>query len=134
MQDCRHCEGMHAGRKQIVRIGIGVMRIFELSGLSHPTVRDIIDRCPIRTGRSRNDQARAMRHAGRRLLADEQEPLVRQIICGKRPGMSWIRGRMLLLRCLTIAARPCPADTTSAAQEKSNRYARYKQSRLSYSG
>ena len=40
-------ERLHERRKQVVRLhrkGIGVMRIVELSGLSYPTVRGVIDR------------------------------------------------------------------------------------------
>lgn len=38
---------LHERRKQVVRLhrqGLGVMRIVELSGLSYPTVRRVIDR------------------------------------------------------------------------------------------
>ena len=40
-------ERLHERRKQVVRLHrkrIGVMRIVELSGLSYPTVRGVIDR------------------------------------------------------------------------------------------
>jgi len=79
---------LHERRKQVVRlhrIGHGVMRIVDLTGLSYPTVRKAIDLyesgglsaiCPAPRGREVGD--------GRSLNAD-QEQAIRQIICDKRP-------------------------------------------------
>jgi len=47
--DARHLKlgQLHERRKQVIRLhrkGYGVMRIVDLSGLSYPTVRGVIDR------------------------------------------------------------------------------------------
>jgi transposase len=81
-------EQLHERRKQVVRMhrkGVRVMRIVELSGLSYPTVRSVIDLYkqggldaikPAPRGRDSGDG---------RTLSDEQEQSIQQIICDKRP-------------------------------------------------
>lgn len=90
---------LHERRKQVVRLyrkGIGVMRIVELSGLSYPTVRGIIDR--YEQGAETIKPAPRGRQGGEgRHLTGEQERLVRQIICDKRPEQT----KMEFARCGT---------------------------------
>lgn len=81
-------EQLHERRKQVVRMhrkGMGVMRIVDLSGLSYPTVRGIIDRYE-QDGVASIKPAPRGRHSGDgRMLTVDQERLVQQIICDKRP-------------------------------------------------
>ena len=79
---------LHERRKQIVRLHrkkIGVMRIAELSGLSYPTVRGVIDRYERDGAATVKPTLRGRQGGNGRHLTGEQERLVRQIICGKRP-------------------------------------------------
>jgi len=81
-------ERLHERRKQVVRLhrkGIGVMRIVELSGLSYPTVRGIIDRYEQGGAETVKPAPRGRQGGEGRRLTDAQERLVRQIICDKRP-------------------------------------------------
>lgn len=81
-------ERLHERRRQVVRLhrkGIGVMRIVELSGLSYPTVRGIIDRYERGGAETIKPTLRGRQGGDGRHLTDEQERLVRQIICDKRP-------------------------------------------------
>lgn len=81
-------EQLHERRKQVVRLhrkGIGVMRIVELSGLSYPTVRGVIDRYEREGAKSIKPAPRGKLSGEGRSLTDEQERSVRQIICDKRP-------------------------------------------------
>lgn len=81
-------EQLHERRKQVVRMhrkGMGVMRIVELSGLSYPTVRGVIDRYEQAGSAAIKPASRGRRGGDGRLLSDEQERAVRQIICDKRP-------------------------------------------------
>jgi transposase len=81
-------ERLHERRKQVVRLHrkrIGVMRIVELSGLSYPTVRGVIDRYEQNGAETIKPTPRGRQGGDGRHLTDEQERLVRQIICDKRP-------------------------------------------------
>ena len=81
-------EQLHERRKQVVRLhrkGMGVMRIVELSGLSYPTVRGVVDRYEREGAKSIKPAARGKLSGEGRSLTDEQEHSVRQIICDKRP-------------------------------------------------
>lgn len=79
---------LHERRKQVVRLhakGYGVMRIVELSGLSYPTVRSVIDRY-VHGGATAIKPAARGRSAGEgRCLSEQQEQWLRQIICDRRP-------------------------------------------------
>ena len=89
-EDARHqsLDQLHERRKQVVRLhrkGLGVMRIVELSGLSYPTVRSVIDRYEA-DGAAAIKPARRGRQAGQgRSLSEEQEFQVQRIICDQRP-------------------------------------------------
>ena len=81
-------EQLHERRKQVVRMhrkGIGVMRIVELSGLSYPTVRGVVDRYEQGGSATIKPAPRGRQGGDGRRLSDEQERTVRQIICDKRP-------------------------------------------------
>ena len=81
-------EQLHERRKQVVRLhrkGMGVMRIVELSGLSYPTVRGVIDRYELDGVKTIKPASRGKLSGEGRSLTDEQERVVRQIICDKRP-------------------------------------------------
>lgn len=81
-------EQLHERHKQVVRLhrkGIGVMRIVELSGLSYPTVRGVVDRYEQGGAEAIKPVPRGRRAGEGRHLSDEQERLIRQIICDKRP-------------------------------------------------
>ena len=81
-------EQLHERRKQIVRWhrkGVGIMRIVELSGLSCPTVRGVIDRYEQNGAETIKPTPRGRRGGDGRRLTDEQERSIRQIICDKRP-------------------------------------------------
>lgn len=81
-------EQLHERRKQVVRLhrkGMGVMRVVELSGLSYPTVRGIIDRYEQDGAATIKPASRGRRSGDGRTLTDEQERTVQQIICDKRP-------------------------------------------------
>ena len=64
---------------------IGVMRIVELRGLSYPTVRGVIDRYEREGTATIRPTPRGRQGGDGRHLTEEQEHLVRQIICDKRP-------------------------------------------------
>jgi len=81
-------EQLHERRKQVVRLhrkGIGVMQIVELSGLSYPTVRGVIDRYGQDGAETIKPTPRGRQDGDGRSLTVEQEFRVRQIICDKRP-------------------------------------------------
>ena len=61
------------------------MRIVELSGLSYPTVRGIIDRYERDGAETIKPTPRGRQGGDGRHLTDKQERLVRQVICDKRP-------------------------------------------------
>lgn len=79
---------LHERRKQVVRLyrkGYGVMQIVDLSGLSYPTVRGVIDRYEA-DGMKAIEPARRGKRAGQgRMLTPEQERVIQRIICDKRP-------------------------------------------------
>ena len=80
-------ERLHERRKQVVRLdckGIGVMCMVELSGLSYPTVRGIIDRYEQGGAGTIKSTPRGRQGGEGRHLTDGQERLLRQIICDKR--------------------------------------------------
>lgn len=80
--------GLHERRKQVVRLhlkGHRVMQIVELTGLSYPTVRNVID-LYVEGGMAAIAPARRGRASGvGRSLTPEQEAHIRRIICDKRP-------------------------------------------------
>lgn len=61
------------------------MRIVELSGLAYPAMRGVIDRYEQDGAETIKPAPRGRQEGGGRSLTDEQERLVRQIICDKRP-------------------------------------------------
>jgi transposase len=85
-EDARYqtLEQLHERRKQVVRLhakGYGVMRIVELSRLSYPTVRSVIDRY-IQGGTTAIKPASRGHQAGeRRSLSAVQEQAIQRIIC-----------------------------------------------------
>jgi transposase len=89
-EDARYqtLEQLHERRKQVVRLhrkGCGVMRIVELSGLSYPTVRGVIDRYVQGGATAIKPAARGKNAGDGRCLSEQQEQSIRQIICDKRP-------------------------------------------------
>lgn len=81
-------EQLHERRKQVVRLhrkGYGVMCVVELSGLSYPTVRGVIDRYERGGAPTLKPVSRGKRAGDGRSLTDEQERSIQQIICDKRP-------------------------------------------------
>lgn len=79
---------LHERRKQVVRLhrkGFSVMRIVELSGLSYPTVRGVIDRYEDGGASTIKPTARGHRVGDGRSLSQAQEQAIQQIICDKRP-------------------------------------------------
>lgn len=81
-------EQLHERRKKVVRLhrkSYDVMQIVELSGLSYPTVRGVIDLYEER-GVAAIKPARGGKRAGQgRALTEEQESRIQQLICDKRP-------------------------------------------------
>jgi transposase len=99
-------EQLHERRKQVVRLhrkGYGVMQIVELSGLSYPTVRGAIDRYAEGGVAAIKPATRGKRSGTGRLLSEDQERSIRQIICDKRPEQLkmefalWSRGAVTQL-------------------------------------
>lgn len=89
-EDARYqsLEQLHERRKQVVRLhrkGYGVMRIVELSGLSYPTVRGVIDRYEDSGASSIKPAQRGHRIGEGRRLSEAQEQTIQRIICDKRP-------------------------------------------------
>lgn len=81
-------EQLHERRKQVVRLhrkGMGVMRIVELSGLTYPTVRGVIDRYVQDGAETIRPTPRGRQSGEGRHLTERQERRIRQIICDKRP-------------------------------------------------
>lgn len=81
-------EQLHERRKQVVRLhrqGFGVMKLAELSGLSYPTVRGIIDRYEQGGASTLKPGARGRRAGDDRHLSEAQERTIQRIICDKRP-------------------------------------------------
>jgi transposase len=89
-EDARYqtMEQLHERRKQVVRLhrkGYGVMRIVELSGLSYPTVRGVINRYEQGGVSTIRPVLRGKRVGAGRSLTDAQARLLQQIICDRRP-------------------------------------------------
>ena len=61
------------------------MKIVELSGLSYPTVRGVIDRFEGGCVAAIKPALRGKRAGQERLLTEEQERTIQKIICDKRP-------------------------------------------------
>lgn len=81
-------EQLHERRKQVVRMhrkGVRVMRIVELSGLSYPTVRSVIDLYKQGGMDAIKPASRGRDSGDGRTLSDEQEQAIQRIICDKRP-------------------------------------------------
>jgi transposase len=79
---------LHERRKQVVRLhrkGYRVMQIVELSGLSYPAVRGVIDRYKGGGMAAIKPATRGKRSGQGRTLTEEQERSIRQIICDKQP-------------------------------------------------
>ncbi|MBO0943977.1 helix-turn-helix domain-containing protein, partial [Acidovorax temperans] len=89
-EDARYqtLEQLHERRKQVIRLhkrGIKVMELVQMSGLSYPAVRKVLDLFeqggwpaikPAGRGRTKGDA---------RLLTPEQEVHIQKTICDKRP-------------------------------------------------
>lgn len=89
-EDARYqtLEQLHERRKQVVRLhrkGHGVMSIVEMTGLSYPTVRGVIDRYVEAGAASIAPAARGHRAGEGRRLSELQERTIQQLICDKRP-------------------------------------------------
>jgi transposase len=89
-EDARYqsLEQLHERRKQVVRLhrkGYGVMRIVDLSGLSYPAVRGVIDRYEEGGVVSIKPADRGHRAGDGRHLSEAQEQTIQRIICDKRP-------------------------------------------------
>jgi transposase len=92
---------LHERRKQVIRLwkaGHKVMKIVELSGLTWPTVRKVIDRYEAEGAVSLKPKERGRASGDGRSLSAEQEANIRQLICDKRPEQLkmefalWTRG------------------------------------------
>lgn len=81
-------ERLHERRKQVVRLhcnGMGVMRIVELTGLSYPTVRGVIDRYELGGVEAIKPAPRGRRRGVGRILSEAQEESLKQTISDARP-------------------------------------------------
>lgn len=79
---------LHERRKQVVRLHrkkVGVMRMVELTGLSYPTVRGVIDLYEQGGVEAIKPKPRGRQAGDGRYLTDAQARSIRQIICDKRP-------------------------------------------------
>lgn len=89
-EDARYqtLERLHERRKQVVRLhrkGYLVMQVVELTGLSYPTVRGVIDRYEAGGMTAIKPALRGKRQGDGRSLSEAQEKRIQQIICDKRP-------------------------------------------------
>ena len=112
-EDARYqtLEQLHERRKHVVRLhrkGHGVMSIVELSGLSYPAVRAVIDRYAEGGVGAIKPGARGRRQGEGRRLNTVQEQAIRSLICDKRPEQLkldfalWSRaavGQLILREC-----------------------------------
>ena len=81
-------EVLHERRKQVIRMhrkGMPVMQIVEHSGLSWYAVNAAINRYKTEGTASLKPAIRGKKNGSGRVLSEEQEANVRQIICDKRP-------------------------------------------------
>lgn len=81
-------EVLHERRKQVIRLyrkGMPVMQIVEHSGLSWYAVNAAINRYLTAGAGALKPVARGRKPGGGRMLSEEQERAVQQIICDKRP-------------------------------------------------
>lgn len=88
-------------RTQVIRLwkaGHKVMKIVELSGLTWPTVRKVIDRFEAEGSSSLKPKVRGRSDGDGRALSEEQEAKIRKLICDRRPEQLkmefalWTRG------------------------------------------
>ena len=102
---------LHELRRQVIRLhkaGYKVMRIVELSGLSWPAVRRVIDRYEAEGAASLKPKKRGRSEGDGRSLSAEQEAHIRRLICDKRPEQLkmdfalWTRGAVM-----ELIAREC---------------------------
>jgi transposase len=89
-EDARYqtLEQLYERRKQVVRLhrkGYLVMQVVELTGLSYPTVRGVIDRYEAGGMAAIKPALRGKRKGDGRSLSEAQEKRIQQIICDKRP-------------------------------------------------
>ena len=89
-EDARYqtLEQLHERRKQVVRLhrkGYGVMGIVDLTGLSYPAVRVVLDQYEVGGVAAIKPGARGRKSGDGRSLSDEQEQSIQRIICDKRP-------------------------------------------------
>ena len=89
-EDARYqsLERLHERRKQVVRLhqkGCKVMRVVELTGLSYPAVRGVIDRYEAGGMGSIKPASRGHQAGEGRSLSAVQEQAIQRIICDKRP-------------------------------------------------
>ena len=85
-EDARYqtLEQLHERRKQVVRLhrkGYGVMNIVELTGLSYPAVRVVIDQYEAGGSAAIKPSARGRKSGDGRSLSAVQEQTIRSIIC-----------------------------------------------------
>jgi transposase len=97
---------LHELRRQVIRLhkaGHKVMQIVELSGLSWPAVRKVIDRYEADGVSSLKPKDRGRSTGDGRSLSAEQEAHIRRLICEKRPEQLkmdfalWTRGAVMEL-------------------------------------
>jgi transposase len=75
-------------RKQVIRLhqqGYKVMRVCEMTGLSYPTVRGVIDAFEVQGISAHKLRTPGRRTGDGRSLSAEQEQMIRAMICDKRP-------------------------------------------------
>ncbi|WP_137132664.1 IS630 family transposase [Rhizobium sp. FY34] len=97
---------LHERRRQVIRLwkaGHKVMKIVELSGLTWPTVRKVIDRYEAGGAHSLKPKERGLSSGDGRSLSVEQEANIRKLICDKRLEQLkmefalWTRGAVQIL-------------------------------------
>ena len=97
---------LHERRRQVIRLwkaGHKVMKIVELSGLTWPTVRKVIDRYEAEGASSLRPKERGRASGDGRFLSAQQEADIRRMICDKRPEQLkmefalWTRGAVQML-------------------------------------
>jgi transposase len=79
---------LHERRKQVIRLykrGIKVMELVQMSGLSYPAVRKVLDLFEQGGWAAIKPAARGRNKGDARLLTPEQEAHIQKTICDKRP-------------------------------------------------
>jgi transposase len=103
-EDARYqtLQQLHERRKQVVRLhqrGIKVMELVQMTGLSYPAVRKVLDLFEQGDWAAIKPASRGRAKGDARLLTPQQEVHIQKTICDKRPEQwkmdffLWSRGR-----------------------------------------